>query len=371
MPLYRVVVVSDHPLFAEIVRGLLDNKYEVEIVGTLEAEPRALRALRDMEPDVLVVERLAGERYQRLWAALDRYAVGVKIVVASTECNTLDIHLHQRLQINDSDDLVTAIRQSLVWGVASAGSVRVLCTSQGRYGAHVLQYLNQNLPDEWSLRVAQLPPIVPQEIEDPSQFTPAALPEADLVIGLGESPGAARLLPHIVRRSGAQAAIVPVNRSEWLPAAVQAELEEVFATDGVEAIFPRPFCSLTEWTFNRPPHTHHYRHPLIAAFARVVGQPWLEFKLDEEEKVIQQITIHRDTPCGCMQSIADQLVGCSIERVVSETGKLHLASSCMAGLSVDLLYNDTLRHVAAGILKDSVRSATALSANAVFYEGGA
>ena len=174
---------------------------------------------------------------------------------------------------------------------------------------------------------------------------------------LGESPGAARLLPEIVRLSGAQAVVVPVDRSEWIPMRVQTELEEIFSAQGIAAVFPRPFCSLTEVTFDHTPFVRPYHHSLITAFARYVGMPRFRLSITEDA-TIGHASIERDAPCGCGQHIAEQLIGCPTQALPDHITQLHADYPCMAGLSVDVVYSDTLRHVASVIFKESVLRTT-------------
>jgi hypothetical protein len=364
MQAYRVAVVAHRPLFAEGVRGLLDAEPDIEVVGVLVGAD-ALQGLSALKPDVVVVEEAGGEARRAVWTALGGCTGSVKVIFASLEGNTLEVHYRQRLPTSSAADLIAAVRQPMAWGPQPEGRLRVLCVVQGRYGARIVQALGRNLPAEWSLAVCQLPPIVPDQVEQAGDFVPAALPRTDLLIGLGESPSAARLLPHIARVSAAGAAIVPIDRAEWVPQAIETWLHEQFRSADVEVIFPRPFCSLDESAYNCGPRAQPYRHPLIAAFARHVGHPRLRIEVSDDVgngASITRVEIERDTPCGCAEFYAQRLEGMPVRGVLSQVGKLHLESQCMAGLSVDMVYNDTMHHVAAGILKGSVRNALSVCA---------
>ncbi len=350
---YRVAIIAEHTLFAEGVRDLLEGEPDVDVVAVLESTPQSAKEARSLSVDVIVVEGALEGSFEEVWPALERYAIGIKIVVASMQCNRLDIVFHQRMQTGASSDLLAAVRQPLTWGAPPGGRLYVLCTSQGKYGERIIKNLKSVFPPEWHLDVVRLPPIIPGEVEKPADFIPPTLPAADIVIGLGESPGAAQLLPEIVRLSGAQAAIVPIDRSEWIPSRIQGALEDAFTQQGIAAVFPRPFCSLTEVTYNHVPHVRPYDHTLIAAFARFVGHPL--FRLSSNDNaVIERVTIERDAPCGCGQTIADQLVGYPTHSLPERITQIHADYPCMAGLSVDVVYSDTLRHVASAIFKESV-----------------
>jgi hypothetical protein len=350
---YRVAIIAEHTLFAEGVRDLLEGEPDVDVIAVLESIPESAKEARDLSADVIVVEGALEGSFQEVWPALERYAIGIKIVVASTQCNRLDIVYHQRVQTSTPSDLLAAVRQPLTWGAPPGGRLYVLCTSQGKYGERIIKNLKTVLPPEWRLDAVRLPPIIPTEIENPADFIPPTLPAADLVIGLGEGPGAALLLPEIVRLSGAQAVIVPIDRSEWIPSRVQTELEEAFTAQDIATVFPRPFCSLTEVTYNHTPHVRPYYHTLIAAFARYVGHPLFRLTTSESA-VVERVSVERDAPCGCGQNIAEQLVGCPTKALSECVTAIHADYPCMAGLSVDGVYSDTLRHVASAIFKESV-----------------
>jgi len=350
---YRVAIIAEHTLFAEGVRDLLEGEPDIEIVAVLESTPESIKKARGLSADVLVVEGALEGSFRDIWPSLERYAIGVKIVVASMQCNRLDIIYHQRIQAGTSGDLLAAVRQPLTWGAPPGGRLYVLCASQGKYGERIIKNLKAAFPPEWNLDSVRLPPIVPSQVTNPADFIPPTMPNADLVVGLGESPGAAHLLPEIVRLSGAQAAVVPIDRTEWVPQGVQAELEAAFAEMGVGAAFPRPFCSLTEVTYNHSPQIRPYHHALITAFARYVGRP--RFRLStNEDAIVEHAGIQRDAPCGCGQHIAEQLVGCPTDELSDRITQAHADYPCMASISVDVVYGDTLRHVASVIFRESV-----------------
>lgn len=354
---YRVAIIAEHTLFAEGVRDLLERETDVDIVAVLESTPKSVKDTRNLSVDVIVVEGALEGSFQEIWPVLERYAIGIKIVIASMQCNRLDIVYHQRVQASTPNDLLAAVRQPLTWGAPPGGRLRVLCTSQGKYGEIVIKNLRAVFPSEWTLDTTRLPPIMPNEVENPADFIPPTLPTADLVVGLSESPGAARLLPEITRLSGAQAVIAPIDRSEWIPPHVQSELEATFEEQDIVAVFPRPFCSLTEVAYDHGPHVRPYHHTLITSFARYVGRPSFHLTT-KEDATIERVNIRRDAPCGCGRYIAEQLVGSPIQSLPEHISKLHADYPCMAGLSVDVVYSDTLRHVASAIFKESVLRTT-------------
>ena len=99
--------------------------------------------------------------------------------------------------------------------------MKILVSSQGRYGERIAANLRGNGPPEWEVAVLPLPARLPAIIDDPSAFLPSAMPQADLLVSLHETPGAADLIPDIVpagagepdteaaRRDGSRAFVPP------------------------------------------------------------------------------------------------------------------------------------------------------------------
>jgi DNA-binding NarL/FixJ family response regulator len=52
----RLLVVDDHPIFRHGVREILGNQQEVEICGEAENARGALQSMRDLEPDIALVD---------------------------------------------------------------------------------------------------------------------------------------------------------------------------------------------------------------------------------------------------------------------------------------------------------------------------
>lgn len=78
----RVALVDDHEMFIDSLARLLDDRPEVEIVGTGNTRADAVALAGDADPDVLVLDfQLAEDDAPEVIAAVHRVAPGVRVVV--------------------------------------------------------------------------------------------------------------------------------------------------------------------------------------------------------------------------------------------------------------------------------------------------
>jgi hypothetical protein len=172
-------------------------------------------------------------------------------------------------------------------------------------------------------------------------------------LALGDTPGAAMLIPDVVRLCGARSVIAPIDRNESLPIGLANQLQRWLADLGVAAVFPKPFCSLTETTYNRPPIVREYHAPVIQRFARHFGRPQLRVTVGADRR-ISHVRVGRDSACGCASFVAQGLLGRMVWEAEYEAGMLHHHYPCLAGMSQDSDYNDTLMHVSGHLLREAV-----------------
>jgi len=231
----------------------------------------------------------------------------------------------------------------------------VLAVSQGQWGERIADHIRRSCPDSWMVRHWSAPRVLPAVIDDPADYLPAQLPQAELVLALGETPGVAQLVPDIVKMSGAHSVIAPIDRNETLPPGLVKQLRAWLADLGVAVVFPKPFCSLTETTYNRPPILETYDDPIIRRFARRFGWPQFRLTVDAQGR-IDAATIARDSACGCGLAVARGLIGCPVDQAEYEAGMLHHHFPCLAGMSQDADYKDTLMHVSGHILREAVQA---------------
>jgi thymidylate synthase len=231
--------------------------------------------------------------------------------------------------------------------------MRILTIVQGIYGQRITANIQHGRDPAWTVESWQAPRVLPPIIDYPEEFVPPSLPPADLLISLGEHPGVAELLPDLVRLCGAKAAIVPVDNVAWLPPGLMNQLARWLADLGVAAVFPKPFCSLTATTCGVHGKTTVYDVPLVAQFAQHFGRPELVITFTADAS-IAGVELVRDSPCGCVNSVAQGLPGVGAEYAESVAGMRHHHYPCLASMAIDSDYSDTLMHVSGHLLRDEV-----------------
>ncbi|HIC88598.1 MAG TPA: hypothetical protein EYP04_04250 [Anaerolineae bacterium] len=232
--------------------------------------------------------------------------------------------------------------------------MRILAIIQGEYGQRHVDNIRRRGPTDWVVNVWRAPAALPPVIDEPEEFLPSELPPADLILAAGEHPGVASLLPEVVAMTGAQAVIAPVDNVAWLPKGLAAQVARWLEQDGIAAVFPKPFCSLTERTYNVRRFQTEYDHPLIAEFARHFGRPKLNITVDPESRQITAVEVERDACCGCTSFVAERLIGVSADEAEEKAGLLHHHFPCLASMGKDPDFNDTLMHVSGHLLRDEV-----------------
>ena len=231
----------------------------------------------------------------------------------------------------------------------------VLVVSQGQWGERIRDNVGRHHPLSWIVEAWSAPKALPPVIDDPADFLPPALPAADLVLALGETPGVAQLIPDIARLTGARSVIAPIDRNESLPPGLAAQLRRWLDELGVAVVFPKPFCSLTETKYNVPPLQVEYQDAVISEFARVFGRPRFLIPVDADGRISLPL-VERDSACGCAQFVAQGLGGQPASAAEAEAGMLHHHYPCLASMNQDAGYHDTLMHVSGHIVRAAVKA---------------
>ncbi|MBN1887166.1 MAG: hypothetical protein JW850_04220 [Thermoflexales bacterium] len=232
--------------------------------------------------------------------------------------------------------------------------MRILIIINGEYGQRHADNIRAHKPDGWEIEVWKAPKVLPPVIDDPEDFLPPKLPPADLILSLAEHPGVATLLPDVATMTGARSVLAPVDSTAWLPNGLAAQVEGWLQKQGVAFVSPKPFCSLTETTFNVLRKKRSYDDPLIAEFARHFGRPKFEITCDPDSRQITQVTVLRDASCGCARYVAEKLIGVAANDAEQESGMLHHHYPCQAAMGVDDDYADTLLHASGHIMQEEV-----------------
>ncbi|HID90209.1 MAG TPA: hypothetical protein EYH27_00025 [Anaerolineales bacterium] len=346
----RVFVLTAHPLFAEGVETLLRGQPGLEVVGAGSVAPETFDHLREILPDVVVVGASGGEQ-ESLLSRLFQELPGVKVVALNLDDNRIRIYYHQTKVGRQVEDLVEAIRQPLEWGGPRPATMRIFAIVQGRYGQRIVENIRAFGPQGWTVE-SWRPPDLPAVLDDPGHYLPLHVPPADLILALGESPATAQLIPDIVRRADARAVIAPVDHLAWLPEGLIRQLQERLRRLGVEAVFPRPFCSLTEDGYNLRHQRVVCSNPWISEFARHFGRP--VFRIHCEDGVVKAVEVERDAACGCARFVAERLVGVPVEEAVHQAGLYHHHYPCLAGMTIERSLGDTLLHLSGQLMRQAV-----------------
>ncbi len=235
--------------------------------------------------------------------------------------------------------------------------MRILVLSQGPYGERIARNLREQAPSDWTIEEIALPSRLPALIDEPEEFVPANVPQADVVLAAGESSGAAQLISEFVKRSGARSVIAPVDNSAWLPPGLANQLKTELAEMGVTAVFPKPFCTLTENSYGFRRSARPYDDAPIATFARYFGRPKLKIGVNPKTKLIEHVEVERNSACGGVAYVAKRLVGVSADEAGVKAGLILHHYPCLCSMNVEELDDwlaDTLMHASGYIINDEV-----------------
>ena len=213
--------------------------------------------------------------------------------------------------------------------------MQILVATQGPYGERILKHLKACSPSGWSITAITLPPSLPLVIDDPVEFLPSNIPQAELLIAMVESDAGAQLIPELARLCGVKAAIVPVDNPAWLPLGLQNQIEQELNRAGVSVVFPKTFCTLTETSTGYRRKIRPYSDKLIAAFAQHFGRPRLYLTIDPVNRKITSVTVERGSPCGSTHHTAQRLVGIAMSDAVPKAGLFVHQFPCLASMQED------------------------------------
>lgn len=106
----RTYIVYHHGLFAQGVRSILEDRRSVQIVGMERDVAKALKAVRSLQPEVVIVEESTGKHQpMRLGAFLHSAGAG-RVVTLSLDHDFATVYDRRRVAATDPADLVKAIQ---------------------------------------------------------------------------------------------------------------------------------------------------------------------------------------------------------------------------------------------------------------------
>ena len=224
--------------------------------------------------------------------------------------------------------------------------MKILAIVQGNYGKRMVEAWQTHGPAQWEIETLEITASLPTMMEDPSEFPPQDIPKADLVISLGEHPGAAELLTAIVKASEARAVIAPVDNRAWFPPGLAKQVERDLQKMGIPVVFPVTFCALKEGDSD---------NPLIQEFSHLFGIPEVEIGVEADR--VKEARVIRSAPCGSTYFVAEELKGTKTQDAEEKSGILHHNYPCLATMNVDWQFHDTLMHRAGYFTKQAVKQA--------------
>ncbi|RLC68050.1 MAG: hypothetical protein DRI48_00640 [Chloroflexi bacterium] len=356
----KVFILASQSLFAQGVQSLLVGRPGIEVIEVATCvggsdtgfSADTLARVRKAAPDVVIVEA-RGEQQSHLVARVLESVPGARVVALTLEDNLIHVYYQQMKQGRRVEDLLEVIRsQPVEWRGRGPEALRLFVLFQGQYGQRILDNIRRFAPETWTVNAWRAPLDLPLVVDEPSAFLPVHFPISDLLLSLGESGSAAQLIPGAVERMGVQAVIAPVDNVDWLPEGLVRQLQVQLEENGVTAVFPKPFCSLTEESYGVRQHVVAFDDPWIEEFARYFGRPGLRIECDGRK--IASVEVERDTACGCARSVARQLVGEDVGEAVARAGLLHHHYPCRATMRVDPALREPLIQVAGDFMRRAV-----------------
>ena len=208
---------------------------------------------------------------------------------------------------------------------------------------------------------------VPDFIEDPEEFLPKNLPSVDFVLVVGIHQDLLSGLPNYLKdKKDIKAVIVPIEDPKWAPAGLQVQVLEEFERYGIQAAFPKPFCSLSKEIneHNKPGFHLTKEHDNVYEFIDYfkIGKPIISFLLSKDGKSIEDSCILQSAPCGSSYYVCQQLKskyfknGESGDLSLNERiSKAHHAYPCNASMDQDSILKDSILHVGGYLIRNAVR----------------
>jgi hypothetical protein len=209
--------------------------------------------------------------------------------------------------------------------------MNLLVLFHGLYGQRIADNITTRGPTNWRIKTLALPKVLPPIVDEPEEFLPSSLPQADLVLHLAETQQAAQLLGEIVRQSGAKAVIAPVD-FPILPEGLRRQLRDELARLGASIVFPEPFCSLDEAQIEAQCSPTLPVYEILIAFSDHFGRPRLRVELYPDGNRIEEVVVERGAPCGSSHYAAERLAGMAVDEALPQGGLFCHHYPCLASM---------------------------------------
>jgi len=207
---------------------------------------------------------------------------------------------------------------------------------------------------------------VPEFVEEPEDYLPKNLPPVDFLMVVGIHQDLLSGLPLYLKNKGVKAVVVPIENPKWVPAGLQVQVLEEFEKYGIQAAFPKPFCSLSKELndYNKIGFHLTSKHDFIDKFIDFfkIGEPIISFLLSKDGESIEDACIIQSAPCGSSYYICQQLKskyfknGKSGDLSLNERiSKAHHAYPCNASMDQDSILKDSILHVGGYLIRNAIR----------------
>jgi hypothetical protein len=235
--------------------------------------------------------------------------------------------------------------------------MHILAVIQGHYGQRIVDHIRLRGPADWTVQTFKPPPWLTTVVDDPDEFQRQNVAPANLVLALVESRPLAQLVPDIARHTNAKAVLCPIDNSDWVPTPLKNQIQKALKEAGVESVFPKPFCTLTEETAGYGADSQPYSSRIVSAFAAHFGRPRFDLQVDERTGTIEEVRVTRGSACGSTDYAARRLEGTSVESAVPKAGLLNHQYPCLASTKREPIDDDlvgTLMHVSSSVVNEEL-----------------
>ena len=204
---------------------------------------------------------------------------------------------------------------------------------------------------------------VPDLIENAEIYLPKQIPEVDFLLVIGIHQDLLAELPYYLKEKNVKAVIVPIEDPKWVPPGLQVQVLEDFEKFGIQAAFPKPFCSLSIELneFNKVGFNITKDRSHIIKFIQYfkVGEPIVSFLLSKDGKSIVDTCVVQSAPCGSTYFIVQQLKSKYIANgeisLNERISKAHHSYPCNASMDQDSILRDSILHVGGFLVRNEIR----------------
>ena len=197
------------------------------------------------------------------------------------------------------------------------------------------------------------PADLPAFVDNPEEFMPKKLPEADLCLASGLHKDLLLELPEHLKKAGIKSLIAPIEDWQEFPTGVRKQMETKCNELGLECGFPKPFCTLEP----------ERDKPIVARFIEEtrVGRPLLEVSTTTigKDEVVEYAAVRRSAPCGSTWYIARKLAGVSTKKEIlyDAIAKAHHSFPCTATMVTDPETKELILHIGGFTIREEVDKA--------------